>query len=414
MGVALMVSPEEGAGQTPPSGAMEGRVWDEEGLPVFGALLRLFLPGSDLPVRGAEADELGYFHLEPVAPGVYRLEVGRLGFATQVRDVEVGVGQRLTVDFILVTQAVALEGINVEAERSRERIRFEETAGETVRELAGTEIKAIPGLVEADPLRAVEVLPGVVTTSDFSSAFNVRGGSADQNLILLDGLPVFNPTHLGGFFSVFNADLIRRAELRSGGFPARFGGRVSSVLDIRTDPGDGGFQGDAGLSLLATRLALGGGLPGSWKEKAGLRNAQWRLSGRRSYFDQILKPVMDFPYHLTDLQGAFEGWTRGGNRISITAYKGRDVLDLTQLESESFPLRIDWDWGNDILGGRLTHPRSDGGWWEVRTGYSRFATGLFFPDFDDTQVRSAIDQGTLAWDLEVRPTPFLTLTMGTG
>ena len=140
-----------------------------------------------------------------------------------------------------------LEGISVEAERSRERVRFENEAGITVRELAGSEIKGIPGLVEADPLRAVEVLPGVTTVSDFSSAFNVRGGSADQNLILLDGIPVFNPTHLGGFFSVFNGDMIQRAELRSGGFPARFGGRVSSVLDIQTDVGDGSSEASGNL-----------------------------------------------------------------------------------------------------------------------------------------------------------------------
>ena len=307
-----------------------------------------------------------------------------------------------------------VEGISVEAERSRERVRFEEAAGGTVRELAGQEIKSIPGLAEADPLRAIEVLPGVVTTSDFSSAFNVRGGSADQNLILLDGIPVFNPTHLGGFFSVFNGDMIERAELQSGGFPARFGGRVSSVLEVETDAGDGTFRGDAGVSLLATRVALGGGLSTGAKERLGLRSARWRFSGRRSYFDQVMKPVFDFPYHLTDLQGAFEGWTRGGNRLSITAYTGRDVLDLTRLDSEDFPLRIDWDWGNDLLGARFTHPRSDGGWWELRTGFSRFTSGLQFPDFDDTDVRSDIQEGSLEGDLEIRPTPVLTVTSGGG
>jgi hypothetical protein len=201
----------------------------------------------------------------------------------------------------------------------------------------------------------------VVTTSDFSSAFNVRGGSADQNLILLDGQPVFNPTHLGGFFSVFNADMIERAELQSGGFPARFGGRVSSVLDIHSDPGDGQLNVDAGISLLATRLAVGAGLPESLEEKAGLRDARWRVSGRRSYFDQVLKAAFDFPYHLTDLQGVFEGWTRGGDRVALTAYTGRDVLELTRLDPEDFPLRIDWKWGNDLVGLSFTNPRRDGG-----------------------------------------------------
>ena len=400
--------------QTPAPGAIQGRIWTQEGTPVSGALVRLFPLGSDTPVRGAETDELGYYHAEPLTPGVYRLEVGHLGFELATREVEVPSGKRVDADFILTAAVLEVAGIFVEAQRSRDRVRFEEEAGITVQELAGEEIKAIPGFGEADPLRAIEVLPGVVTTSDFSSAFNVRGGSADQNLILLDGLPIFNPTHLGGFFSVFNGDMIERAELRSGGFPARYGGRVSSVLDIRSDAGDGTFHGDAGISLLATRVALGGGMPVGLREKVGLRNARWRVSGRRSYFDQILKPVFDFPYHLSDLQGVFEGWTEGGNRLSITAYTGRDVLALTQLDPEDFPLRIDWDWGNDLAGLSFTHPRRDGGWWELRTGYSRFTSGLSFPDFDDTELTSSVDQLILEGDWELRPTPFLTITTGTG
>jgi len=391
-----------------------GRVRDEGGTPLGGVLVRLFSLGDELPLRGAETDDLGFFHMEPIPPGSYRLEVFRLGYRTERREVEIVSGTRSRADFALLTEPLALEGISVEAERSRDRVRFEEEAGVTVRELAGTEIKAIPGLVEADPLRAVEVLPGVVTTSDFSSAFNVRGGSADQNLILLDGQPVFNPAHLGGFFSVFNGDMVQRAELRSGGFPARFGGRVSSVLDIQSDPGDGTFQGDGGVSLLATRLALGGGVPEAWRGAVGLQEAHWRVSGRRSYFDQILRPFFDFPYHLTDLQGVFEGWTRGGNRIALTAYSGRDVLALTNLDPEDFPLRIDWDWGNDLAGFRFTHPRRDGGWWELRAGYSAFSSGLSFPDFDDTDFVSEIDQASVEGDLEARPTPYLTVGTGAG
>jgi hypothetical protein len=127
-----------------------------------------------------------------------------------------------------------------------------------------------------------------------------------------------------------------------------------------------------------------------------------------------LKPVFDFPYHLTDLQAVFEGWTKGGDRVGVTAYTGRDVLKLTDLDPEDFPLRIDWDWGNDLLGLRFTHPRRDGGWWELRTGYSRFSSGLSFPDFGDTDFLSEIDQASVEADLEMRPTPYLTVTTGAG
>ncbi len=408
------VLPQGASSQEPVPGSIQGRIWAEDGAPVRAALVRVFPSGSETASGGAESDDLGYFHVEPLSPGPYHLEVSRLGFETQTREVELSSGQRVHEDFVLAIVVLDVEGISVEAARSRERIRFEDEAGVTIRELAAQEIKAIPGLAEADPLRAIEVLPGVVTTSDFSSSFNVRGGSADQNLILLDGIPVFNPTHLGGFFSVFNGDMIERAELQSGGFPARFGGRVSSVLEIETDPGDGNFRGDAGVSVLATRLALGGGLSQGFRKRVGLSSARWRVSGRRSYFDQLLRPVLDFPYHLTDVQGIFEGWTKGGNRLSLTAYSGKDVLDLTRLDSEDFPLRIDWDWGNDLVGARFTHPRGDGGWWEIRSGFSRFSSGLSFPDFDDTDIRSDIQQANLEGDLEVRPTPYLTVTSGAG
>ncbi|MGM0668572.1 MAG: TonB-dependent receptor [Gemmatimonadota bacterium] len=402
------------AAQLQEVGALQGRIRDSEGLPIPGALVRLFPGEAKEAVRGAESDALGYYHLEHLQAGRYRVEVDRLGFQRASREVTIATGKLVNADFSLSTAVLAVEGISVEAERSRDRVRFEEEAGVTVRELAGTEIKALPGLVEADPIRAVEVLPGVITTSDFSSSFNVRGGSADQNLILLDGIPVFNPTHLGGFFSVFNGDMVERAELRSGGFPARYGGRVSSVLDIHSDAGGGTFRGDGGISVLASRLALAGSLPEGAGGALGLSRANWRLSGRRSYFDQILRPVLDFPYHLTDFQGVFQGWTRGGNRLSISAYSGRDVLALTNLDSEDFPLRIDWDWGNDLVGLSFTHPRDDGGWWELRSGYSRFASGLSFPDFEDTRFRSGIDEAMVEGDLEVRPSPYLTFGTGGG
>jgi hypothetical protein len=396
------------------SGSISGRIWDDAGSPIGWALVQISLPGEKAVLRGTETNDLGQFRLVSVAPGSYALRVVRLGFHPLFRQVEVDPGERVSLDLTMETAPLEMEGVSVEAVRSRGRVRFEEEAGVTIRELTRDQIKAVPGVVESDPLRAVDVLPGVVTTSDFSSAFNVRGGSADQNLILLDGLPLFNPTHLGGFFSVFNGDMIDRAEFRSGGFPVRFGGRVSSVLDVRSEPGNGTFHADAGVSLLATRLALGGGLPAAVRRGFGLKNAKWRFSGRRSHLDQVLKPVVEFPYHLTDLQGVFEGWTTGGDRIAITAYLGRDHLDLGRLDVQEFPFRIDWDWGNDLLGGSYTHPTGDGGRVALKGGFSRFSAGLGFVDFDDSDIQSLIQQWNVEGDWEVRPSDALTITLGGG
>lgn len=397
--VAALLAPSLLQAQTASVG---GRILDVDSAAVDGAIVQLRRTNPEGTPRTVETDRLGSFFFSQLAPGSYQLDAGRLGFAQQTTTVTVGEREALVLILVLETEAFQLEGINVEAERSRERARFEDQAGTTVRDLAGEEIKLIPGLAEADPIRAIEVLPGVVSTSDFSSAFNVRGGSADQNLILLDGTPIFNPFHLGGLFSVFNADMVSRAELFAGGFPAEYGGRVSSVLDVETDAGTGQTHVDLGVSLLATRAAVGGGLPGNVQSGMGLATARWRVSARRSYFDVLFKPLFDFPYHLTDLQGVFEGWTRGGSRITVTGYTGSDVLSLSELSGEDTPLRVDWRWGNDVIGVSWNQPRVRGGRTELRTGFSRFDTDLSFADFGDVRFTSALDLWTSAFHLERR------------
>lgn len=397
-------------GVTAQLSTIQGQVRDDEGAAVFGATVSLFQAGERRYV--AETDRLGSYRVSEVLPGRYQLRVEALGYAEGGRVVDVGFASTFDADVRLERSALLLEGIAVEAERSRERMRFEEIAGPTVREMSLEEVQFIPGLAEPDPVRAIEVLPGVVSTSDFSAAFHVRGGSQDQNLILLDGIPVFSPFHLGGLFSVFNADMLDRVELMSGGFPAEHGGRVSSVLEIDSDAGPGSFEVDAAVSLLASRAAVSGGVPASAAHGLGLANLRYRFSARRSYFDILLKPAFEFPYHLTDLQSVVEGWTRGGDRITVSAYTGNDVFDLTSVDSEDFPLRVDWDWGNDALGARWSHPRSGGGSVHVRANVSRFATGLLFPDFGDTDFDSRIQQAQVGMDLDFRPTPRLSIQTG--
>jgi hypothetical protein len=383
------------------TGEVDGTVRGEDGAPVYAASVMVGRTGEEI-LRGTETDRGGYFRITDLAPGAYVVRASRLGYGEASREITVRAGERTNVDLVLPEAVLALEGFSVEAERSRDRARFEEEAGATVRELSADQLRAIPGLAEKDPLRAIEVLPGVVSTSDFTSAFNVRGGSADQNLILLDGVPIFNPFHLGGLFSVFNGDMVSRAELLSGGFPARYGGRVSSVLTVETDAGTGDFSVDAGISLLSTRVAVGGGVGEGVEDALGLQTARWRVSGRRSYFDVVLQPVVDFPYALTDLQGILEAWTPGGSRLAISAYTGSDRVDFSDTDNEDFPLRVDWGWGNDVLGVSWSKPWSGGGGVELRSSYSRFENGLRFPDFEDTDLRSAIQQVNLAAELRAR------------
>ena len=379
--------------------SVAGRVRAEDGVPVADATVRLRLAADSAVQRLTGTDRLGFFVFRSVAPGDYLLTVARIGFGPRTQSVTVSADGEVQLDVLLSVEAVELEGLVVETRRSRRREWFEESAGVTVEELNRAEIKSVPGIAEADPMRAVEVLPGVVTVSDFSSAFNVRGGSADQNLILLDDVPIINPFHLAGFFSVFNADMVERAELRSGGFPAEYGGRVSSVLSVETDLGDGEFGVDSGWSLLAARAAAGGDLPEGAKAGVGLTSARWKVSGRRSYFDLLLP---DMPYYLMDFQGAFEAWTRRGDRFKLTAYSGRDVLNVPAADDFA---GMNSRWGNDVVGVSWTRPMSGGGALDLRASHSRFRMDFDFLDQSDTDIENGVSESLFGVDLERRPTP---------
>jgi hypothetical protein len=324
------------------------------------------------------------------------LRARSLGFGETVRTVIVHPHSVSEIELVLEDQPFDLPVVKVEVDRTRAG--FDDEAATTRRGLTREELKLIPGVAEADVLRAVEVLPGVVSTSDYSAAFNVRGGSADQNLILLDGVPIYNPFHLGGLFSVFNADMVARAELLAGGFPAEYGGRVASVLGVESDAAGAGTDVDGGVSVLASRLAVGAELPRFMTEPLGMRNTRARVSVRRSYFDALLKPFVDFPYHLVDTQAYVEGWTSSGRRVSVTAYAGRDVLDLSGTESSQ--LRLRWGWGNQLAGLRYTWPMSGGRTLDARAGFTHFSTHIRFPEFDDTEFRSDVRQFIARADLD--------------
>jgi hypothetical protein len=393
-----------------------GRALDESGAPVQNVAVTL-LGGPPPGRRTVLTDAAGAYRMVAVPPGRYRLRADRLGYAGgEEREIELIAGQSLRLDLALRIERVLLDEVLVEGRRDqdRERARFESEAGVTARVVEGRTLKVLPGLAEADVMRAVELLPGVISTSDFSSAFHVRGGSADQNLFLLDGFPIFNPFHLGGLFGVFNADAVARAELLAGGFGAEYGGRVSSVLSVESQPARGpGLEVEGGVSMLASRLLLRSPLPGPLGRALGGDGGSWFVSARRSYFDQLLRPVLDFPYHLTDLQGFATLGTRGGGRLSFTAYAGEDVLDLSDFGADSEDaasiLRLRWDWGNRVLGTRWEQPLVAGWVMDARVGFSSFAEELGFVDFGDVRFASSIGQhlGRLDLGRDLGPTTSL-------
>jgi hypothetical protein len=376
---------------------------------VVAALVELLPAAGERVLGAATTNANGAYRLTGVVAGAYRLRVRQIGYETRTLEFELGPGELRRVDVVLVLAPLLIDSLVVESslQTRRERARFEADAGVTARVVTSSELKLLPGLAEADVMRAVEVLPGVISTSDFTSAFNVRGGSADQNLILLDGFPIFNPFHLGGLFSVFNSDVLARAELLAGGFGADHGGRVSSVLNVETKGYIGEeFGGEAGLSLLATRFSLHGGLPAPGSLAGG-----WFFSARRSYFDKVLPADLGLPYHLTDLQAGLALALPGGGRVRLTAYTGDDVLDMSKRERKrrgaddddlNEILRMKWRWGNDLVGLHWDQP-----WGEwvstARVGFTRFDEAFGFVDITgptfESRVRQLFARTDLARDL---------------
>ena len=396
LSLVVLVAPQPAFAQT---NQLSGRIRSEDGRPVEGALAQVNPVSDSTRVEYTLSDELGFFAFRDLEPGAHVLRVTRIGFEEYREQVSVE-AEGTEVEVAMTSQAIEIAGITVEAERSRAKTRFEESAGITVQEIEAAALKSLPIIAESDPLRAIEVLPGVTTVSDFSAAFNVRGGSADQNLILLDEVPIFNPFHLGGIFSVFNADMVDRVELQSGGFAAEYGGRVSSVLTIESDPGDGEFGVDAGISVLASRLAVNGTIPRGATEKLGFQTTRWRMSARRSYLDVLFKPWVDFPYHMSDVQGIFEAWTGRGSRLRFVGYTGRDVVDLSGVDDTPLPIR--WWWGNDAIGGSWTQSMSGGASMAVRASLSRFGSDLSFPEAD-AEFKTGVEQASVGADLELLP-----------
>jgi hypothetical protein len=207
--------------------------------------------------------------------------------------------------------------------------------------VSARELSAAPKMFsEADLLRSVQLLPGVEARNDFNAGLNVRGGEADQNLVLLDGYPIYNPFHLGGLFGTFIDPTVSRVDLFTGGFAAPYGGRLSSVLDVRSaSEYRPGLHGTANLSLIASTASVGSPLDGG----AG----SWMVAGRRTYIDKAVELVTPerLPYDFQDVQSHVEYAFSNGLRIASTGYIGHDAFAYNEgSDSATF------SWGKSVLG----------------------------------------------------------------
>ena len=303
---------------------------------MIGALVAVV----ELPGKGAVSNEYGFYSLT-LAPGKYTLLYQFTGFKSI--QMSVNLQANLKIDVPMVAESTLLQAVEISAEGGNSNVT---DAKMGVDKLDIKEINKLPVLFgERDILKSIQLLPGVKSAGEGNSGFFVRGGQADHNLILLDEAPVYNASHLLGFFSTFNSDAIKDATLYKGSAPANFGGRASSVLDIRMNEGNNkDYQIGGGIGLISSRLLIEGPIV---KDKGS-----FIITGRRTYADVFLKAsknetLKKSKLYFYDLNLKANYILNDKNRLFLSAYTGRDVLGV----ADAFSL----DWGNTTVTARWNH-----------------------------------------------------------
>jgi len=277
---------------------------------------------------GTATDSDGYFVILNVPKGEYELVVTYLGFGQIKNPIQVGIGESVTLNFELSPSLVELTTVDVSAQKLERKVNMQiSRTNLNVRQL-----KSVPQLGEADLFRTLQSLPGVLTANDFSTGLIIRGGNSDQNLILLDGITVYNPSHVGGIFSNFILDAVKEADLLKGGFNAEYGGRLSAVLNVRSREGNQKhFKGKGSLSLLSAQSTMEG----------PIGKGAWLASGRRTWFDKVFEGTkLEFPYYFWDFQGHIFQDLTSNDRVSFSWYAGDDDLYWDEFELKG-------QWGNE-------------------------------------------------------------------
>lgn len=300
--------------------------------------------------QGALSNTYGFYSLTLADADSARLRFSYIGYQLKEITVALRGDQKLDVQ---LSPSVDLQVVEVTSDRS-ERIEQQTQMSRT--EIPVAQIKRIPALLgEVDVLKTLQLLPGVQSGGEGATGLYVRGGSPDQNLILLDGVPVYNVSHVLGIFSVFNADALRNVTLTKGGFPARYGGRLSSVLEINMKEGNlNEWEGEGSVGLISSKLTVSGPLK---KGKTSLL-----LSGRRTYADLLAKPIIksaarqdgsevDLSLYFYDLNAKLQHKINDNHRLFLSFYSGADVFG-TEIKEDEDTFGGGTDWGNIITAGR--------------------------------------------------------------
>ena len=309
-----------------------------ESLPYSNVVLR----GGAAPL-GALSNVDGYYAVQHIPPGEYTIVVSYIGYRSYADTIRFSGTELRELNVQLIPEPILSREIVVEAD-PYEAERTVQTGFVT---LETAQLQELPAVGETDLLRSLQLLPGIQAASDISSGLYIRGGGPDQTLILLDQIPLYNPTHAFGFFSTFNPDAIKDISLHKGAYPAQYGGRLGSVLDVRNRDGNRkGFEGTGGISLISARMTLEG--------PAG--DGSWMVSGRRTYLEPVLSLIRDEDtdvpyYYFYDTNAKFNHDFADHDKLMFSGYFGRDDLKIDLEDGSFFNVR----WGNTAFTGRWTH-----------------------------------------------------------
>ena len=298
---------------------------------------------------GVISDIEGFYSLSRIPPGSYTLVVSSMEFEGVSEKVELIEGKILSRNFLLAQNVIQLGSAEVNADREEQTTRVNMSV-ETIRP---SDLKKIPSFGgQPDLVQALQVLPGFISTGDQGGQLYIRGGSPIQNKVLLDGMIIYNAFHSIGLFSVFDSDVIANADVYTGGFGAKFGGRISSIMDIKTRDGNKlKTEGRVGASPFGAKLTIEGPLKKLNESGAGI---SYILSLKHSYLEQTSKVLYDYinndgeglPFNFTDAYGKISFGSGNGSKLSLFGFNFNDMVSYQSLSE----LR----WNNYGAGGNFT------------------------------------------------------------
>ena len=292
------------------------------------SIIRAIIRVKELPNIGVFSNEYGFYSIS-LAKGNYTISVSQVGYEMYTNNIQI---DSSIINNIQLSANNLLKEVVVESSKKNNNLTKAQMGTETLNMVAISKVPVIFG--EKDILKTLQLLPGVKSAGEGNSGYYVRGGAADQNLILLDEAPVYNASHLLGFFSTFNSDAIKDATLIKGNSPAIYGGRLSSVLDVKMKEGNNkDYVVNGGLGLISSRVSIEGPIQND--------KSSFILSGRRTYADMFLKATEKFKDNILyfyDLNMKANYTINAKNKIYLSGYFGKDELGL----GDAFGI----DWGN--------------------------------------------------------------------